>query len=260
MVKIMNRTQLRALFWHRGHGVVVLLLLSAVLALGGCAEGEEAGDAASAEAEPARDLAALNSEYATTPYETAYADVHRIDLPAGAAIAPHEGGPRVIYSLSAYTLQFETDGTTSERTFEAGEVHFHASGVHAVDNTGNQAASYMAFERTGGPLTAAVPTGETLDAVSIPDGATHEVPLENDRVTVHRIALEPGASLPPHYGYPRIVYALSDYTLTFVDPDSDTRTEQSFSEGDLHDHEAGRHAVENTGDRRAEYLVVAFKQ
>jgi hypothetical protein len=45
-----------------------------------------------------------------------------------------------------------------------------------------------------------------------------------------------------------------------VDPDSDTRTAQSFAEGDLHDHEAGLHAVENTGDRRAEYLVVAFKQ
>jgi len=256
----MNRTQQHPLPWYRGYGVIVPLLLSAVLVLGGCADGEESGDATSAETEPARDLAALNSEYAATPYETAYADVHRIDLPAGATIAPHEGGPRVIYSLSAYTLQFETDGTTSERTFEAGEVHFHASGVHAADNTGDQAASYMAFERTGGPLTAAVSTGETLDAVSIPDGTTHEVPLENDRVTVHRIALEPGASLPSHYGYPRIVYALSDYTLTYTDPDTDVRTERSFTEGDLHDHEAGPHAVENTGDERAEYIVVAFKQ
>ena len=93
----------------------------------------------------------------------------------------------------------------------------------------------------------------------MPDGATHEVPLANDDFTVHHIALEPGASLPSHYGYPRIVYALSEYTR-FVDPDTDARTERSFAEGDLHDHGAGMHAVENTGDQRAEYLVVAFKR
>jgi len=42
MVKIMNRTQQHALVWHRGYGVIVPLVLSAMLALGGCAEGEEA--------------------------------------------------------------------------------------------------------------------------------------------------------------------------------------------------------------------------
>lgn len=235
------------------------LVLSAILVLGGCADGEEPGDAAPVETSPASDLAALNSAYATTPYETAYADVHRVDLPAGAAIAPHEGDPRVIYSLTSYTLRFETDSTAIEQTFEAGEAHYHAGSIHAVDNTGDEPASFMVFERTG-PLPEAVSVGETLDAVSIPDGATHEVPLENDHVMVDRIALEPGASLPAHYGYPRIIYALADYTLAFIDPDSDARTERSFAEGDLHDHGAGMHAVENTGDQRAEYIVVAFKQ
>jgi len=256
----MSRTQQHALSWHHGYRVILPLLLSAILVLGGCAEGEDAGDATSAETEPASDLAALNSEYASTPHETAYAHAHRVDLPAGASIAPHEGGARVIYSLSPYTIRFETDGTASEQTFAAGDLHYHESGVHAVDNTGDQPAQFMAFERIDGPLPDTASTGETLDAVSIPDGATHEVPLENDRVTVHRITLEPGASLPSHYGYPRIVYALADYTLTYIDPDTDVRTERSFTQGDLHDHEAGLHTVENTGDERAEYLVVAFKQ
>ena len=238
-----------------------MLFLCATVALGGCA-GEDADDASESDPEPASDLAALNSEYATTPYETAYADVHRIDLPTGESIAPHEGGPRVIYSINAYTMRLETDETTSERAFEAGEVHYHTGGVHAVhlpENLSDETASFLAFERTG-PLPAAPSSdGETLDAVSIPDGATHEVPLDNDDFTVHHIALEPGASLPSHYGYPRIVYALSEYTLTLINPDTDARTERSFEEGDLHDHEAGLHAVENTGDQRAEYLVVAFK-
>ena len=247
---------------HSHRGTMLALFMGIFLVLGGCA-GEDADDASESDPEPASDLAALNSEYATTPYETDYADVHRIDLSTGASIAPHEGGPRVIYSINAYTMRLETDETTSERAFEAGEVHYHAGGVHAVhlpENLSDETASFLAFERTG-PLPAAPSSdGETLDAVSTPDGVTHEVLLENDDFTTHRIMLEPGASIPPHYGFSRIVYSLSDYTLTFVDPDSDTRTEQSFSEGDLHDHEAGMHAVENTGDQRAEYLVVAFKQ
>ena len=260
----MSTTQQYVRPWHRFRSVIVPLFVGAILVLGGCAEGGDADDASSDGAAPPSDLAALNSEYATTPYETAYADVHRIDLTTGESIAPHEGGPRVIYSINAYTMRLETDGTSSERTFEAGEVHSHTGGVHAVaapENMGDETASFLAFERTEGSLPAASsPDGETLDAVSIPEGATHEVPLDNDDFTVHRIALEPGASLPSHYGYPRIIYALTDYTLTLIDPDSDARTERSFAEGDLHDHGAGTHAVENTGDQRAEYLVVAFKR
>ena len=256
---MMDKTWYRTSVVRSGYGMM-LLLFGAMLVLGGCAEGDESGDTASADPEPASDLAALDSEHAETPHQTDYAHVHRINLPTGASIAPHEGGPRVIYSLSDYTLRFETDGTASESSFESGDVHDHGGGVHAVENTGDQPASFAAFERIDGELPEASPSGETLDAVSMPDGATHEVLLDNDRVTVHRIALEPGTSLPSHYGFPRIVYALSDYTVTFIDPDADERTEQSFSAGDAHDHDPGMHTVENTGDQRAEYLVVAFTE
>ena len=255
----MNQTWVRTSASSSKYGIL-LLLFSTLLMFGGCTEGDESGDTASAEPEPASDLAALNSEYAETPYETAYADVHRIDLPAGEAIAPHKGGPRIVYSLGNYALSFETDGMTTDRTFTPGDVHAHEGSVHAVENTGDQPASFIVFERVDGELPEASPSGEMIDAVSMPDGATHEVLLDNDRMTVHRIALEPGTSLPPHYGHSRIVYALSDYTVTFIDPDSDGRTERSFSAGDVHDHEPGMHAVENTGDQRAEYLVVAFTQ
>jgi len=104
------------------------------------------------------------------------------------------------------------------------------------------------------------PEGEMLDAVSIPDGIAHEVLLDNDRMIAHQIRLDSGASLLPHFGYPRIVYALTEYDLAFIDPETDERTEHSFAEGDLHDHGAGVHQVETTGDSPAEYLVVAFKR
>jgi hypothetical protein len=239
---------------------VLLVLLSALLTFGGCTEGEEAGDATSGASEPASDLAALNSEYATTPFETGFAHVHKIDLPQGEAIAPHQGGARVIYSLNDYTLEFETDGNATEKTLAAGDVHYHESGVHSVNNTGDQPAQFMAFERIDGPLSEPDTSGQTLDGLELPDGVTHEMLLDNDNVTVHRLTLEPETALPTHFGYDRIIYALSDYTVTFIDPENDERTEKSLSQGDLHEHDAGLHEVENTGDQPAEYIVVGFKQ
>jgi predicted metal-dependent enzyme (double-stranded beta helix superfamily) len=213
------------------------------------------------ESEPAPRLAALESEYVTMLFEAPFARVHRINLPAGAAIGPHEGGDRVLYSVNGYTVRLDTSDTEGrERSFTPGDVHFHSGGVHSVVNTGTGDASYLVFERTEAALGDVSPDGETLDAVSIPDGATHEILLENDRAIAHRITLDPGASLPPHAGYPRIVYALTEYTLAFVDLQTDERTERSFTEGDLHEHGAGTHQVENTGDSPAEYVVVAFKR
>ena len=237
-----------------------ILLAGTALLFAGCSGSEDPDKASAAGADPADDVTALNSEYVETPFETAYAHVHRVELPAGGALSPHEGGARVIYSLQPYTLQFKTEGTTSERTFDADDVHYHSDGVHEVENTGDRTASFLAFERADGALPSASPTGKTLDEVSLPEGATHEVVFDNDRMAVHRVALAPGEALPSHYGAARIVYSLTDYTLTFVDAEDDNKTERSFSEGDLHDHEPGAHRVENTGDRRAEYLAVVFKQ
>ena len=207
-------------------------------------------------------LSSPESQHVTTLHQTSYAVVRRVDLPAGAALPEHEGGPRVIYTLRPYTMRFEAEGQSSERHFEAGDVHFHSAGPHAVENTGDRPAAFLAFVRTDAPLPAA-PPDESLDAAaaSLPEGTTHEVVLENDWTLVRRVSLEPDASISPHDGPPpRIVYALTDYTLTVGDPEDDTREEQSFAKGDLDDYGPGRQRVENTGDTRAEYLVVAFKQ
>lgn len=248
--------------WSQYASSTLLLAVLAATALfvAGCADADNADEGSSADAGPASDLSALDSEHVETPFETAYAHVHRVELPAGAALSPHEGGARVIYSLQPYTLQFKTEGTTSERTFDADDVHYHSGGVHEVENTGDQAASFLAFERVDGSLPSASPSGKTLEEVSIPDGSTHEVVFDNDRMAVHRVALAPGEALPSHYGAARIVYSLTEYTLTFVDAEDDNKTERSFSEGELHDHEPGEHRVENTGDRRAEYLAVIFRK
>jgi hypothetical protein len=97
--------------------LAVLLVLAVPLVLGGCANGDDRTDD-DMESEPAARLAALESEYVTMLFEAPFARVHRIDLPAGAAIGPHEGGDRVMYSVNGYTVRLDTsDAEGRERSF-----------------------------------------------------------------------------------------------------------------------------------------------
>lgn len=236
------------------------LLFFLLLAVGcaDTAEREVATDADPTEmaTDVADDLAALQSPHVETPLRNDYIDVHRVELPAGATLGAHDGGDRVAYSLGSYTLDFETDGEAETASFAGGDVHYHAAGVHAVENTGDTAASFVIFERRDATFPAAQTDGDT--PVETPgEGAADEVVFENDFAEVHRVTLQPGAQLPPHQGYARAVYSLSGYLLEFEGEDG-TR-EQRFEAGEAHYHDPGDHTVENAGDTVAEFLVVEFK-
>ena len=79
--------------------------------------------------------------------------------------------------------------------------------------------------------------------------------LENDYVKVMLFELKPNAGLPLHQGEPRLVYALSDYTIDWTE--AGNTTEKSWQSGDAHWHEAGAHAIKNTGTSDARFLVVS---
>ena len=235
-------------------------LLLALLLAAGCGTDPDA-PAETTDLPPAAevpdDLAALGSEYVETPLQNEAVDVHHVRLPAGASLAAHRGGDRVVYALDAYTLRFDTDGETEEQSFAEGDVHAHAAGVHAVENTGGTEADFLVFERRGGALPASAAEGDT--GVPTPgEGAADEVVFENEVAEVHRVTLQPGAQLPPHRGYARALYALSGYTVEFAGPDG-TR-ERTFQAGEAHYHEPGDHTVENAGDTVADFLVVEFRR
>ena len=203
------------------------------------------------------DLAALGSPYVETPLQNEAVDVHHVRLPAGASLAAHRGGDRVVYALDGYTLRFDTDGEAEERSFAQGDVHAHDAGVHAVENVGATEADFLVFERRDGALPTSGAEGDT--GLSAPDeGTTDEVVFDGEFAEVHRVTLQPGAALPPHQGYARAVYALSGYTVEFSGPDG-TR-EQRFEPGQAHYHDPGDHTVENAGETVAEFLVVEFKR
>lgn len=81
--------------------------------------------------------------------------------------------------------------------------------------------------------------------------------FENDYVKAVLFDLKPGDKLPLHAGGPRIIYSLSDYKIKWTE--SGGETEKEWKKAEAHWHEADNHAVENTGETDAVYLVVARK-
>jgi len=79
--------------------------------------------------------------------------------------------------------------------------------------------------------------------------------FENDYVKVMLFELKPNAELPLHQGEARLVYALSDYAIDWTE--AGNTTEKSWQSGDAHWHEAGAHAVKNSGTSDARFLVVS---
>jgi quercetin dioxygenase-like cupin family protein len=258
MTAMMMRTDCR-LYESFLRTAACLLLVGMILPA--CGGEEEGGDETEApSSDPAPSLAALQTPYATTVFDTSFARVHRVELPPGERIPLHQGGPRVVYSRSASRLQVTEAGRDTVRSFDDGALHFHASGAHAVENVGADSALYLVFERTEAALGGSEPKGPLIDAVSLEAGAESAVRLINDQVTVHHVRLAPGARLPEHFGYPRIVYALSESRVAMQSGAEEEPVERVFEAGQIHAHAAGRHQVENVGSGPAEYLVVAFKK
>ncbi len=77
---------------------------------------------------------------------------------------------------------------------------------------------------------------------------------ENEFAQLMHVRLEAGESLPMHEGQERAIYALGEYQLEWTD--GETTKQSNWKKGQMHWHEAGKHAVKNVGSRPAEYLVV----
>ena len=73
--------------------------------------------------------------------------VLEVNLLPQAKLPLHFGLNRVVYSLTPYTVNFTVDGKSDEkRSFNKGEAHFHKSGMHSVENTGETPAKFLIVE------------------------------------------------------------------------------------------------------------------
>jgi hypothetical protein len=206
-------------------------------------------------------LIAVSSAYADDAdmrkevFANDYVTVNRITLEPGAGLPLHKGAARVVYSLSDYTIRWTEDGSTTSMDWREGQVHAHDALDHAVENTGNTIADMLIVFRTD----KALEVGAVESDASTVAGGYGALIADLDGVRVIRVALPPGARQPMHGGAARLVYALNNSELTFVDAAGTART-FTHANGSAHWHEAGDHAVENTGDETARYVIFAFSR
>ncbi|MEO8071740.1 MAG: hypothetical protein ABI686_00690 [Acidobacteriota bacterium] len=76
-----------------------------------------------------------------------YFEVTDVNLSAKESLPTHFGLNRAIYSISPYTIKYkEGDGEAQERSFKQGDVHFHPTGLHTVENVGATEAKFLVVE------------------------------------------------------------------------------------------------------------------
>ncbi|MHA7815144.1 MAG: cupin domain-containing protein [Pseudohaliea sp.] len=188
-----------------------------------------------------------------TLFSNPYVEAYRITLAPGEAQPLHAGTQRIVYSLSDYTIRWTEDGETTSKRWREGEVHYHEALEHAAENTGNTIADFLVVARTDTPLPAVESDG---DASAVAGGYATLIAEPAD-ARVLRVALPAGARQPLHAGAPRLVYSLNDYSVSFITADGEV-AEAELESGEMHWHDAGPHAVENTGDDTARFVIFAF--
>ncbi len=229
--------------WAGLHALAVSLCLAGPLAY--AAEG------------PSVTAIASESDAVALLYENDAHAVMMFSLEPGDSLPPHVGGHRAVYSMTDYILKYQEGGKTRTQLWKAGSIHWHESGLHAVENAGDTTAEFLVvacktLEHVGGPQAL---DGERVDAVA-PDHA--KVILENDDVKVVHLRVPAGESIPEHAGYDRIVYSMNNYELAYTA--GGETGDRAFEAGDVHSHEADVHTVENTGDTDAELLIFGWKR
>ena len=193
-----------------------------------------------------------------TIFENDYTEVTKFTLKPGEEQNEHEGKVRLIYSLSDYTLDWYEQGESiGEKSWKKGDVHVHKPGKHFGKNIGTNMAEWLVFARKTDELPESEIKNLANDVNAAAPNFAKQI-FDDDQFRVTEVKLPVNESIPSHDGINRIIYSLSDYTLSYQSNKSEPY-EKSFKSGEVHWHEAGKHSLKNIGNTEAQYLIVAFK-
>jgi len=93
------------------------------------------------------DVADADPQDAEALYDEDGMRIVRVDLAPGASLPPHDGGPRAIYSLNDYTIDWTVgDAAPETKSWSAGNIHWHDTDKHSMTNSGATTASFLVIE------------------------------------------------------------------------------------------------------------------
>lgn len=191
-------------------------------------------------------------------FDNEYTEVVKITLNPGEELAEHDGGVRLVYSLSDYSIEWVEKGNNlGTKTRKRGDIHVHETGKHSAKNNGTSKAEWIVFARKNDTL----PKCEELndkDANNLKGNFKQQI-FDNDQFRVTEIKLAVNDSIPRHEGINRIIYSLSDYKIIY-ESSKEGNFEKSFKSGDTHWHTCDKHSIKNTGNSEAHFLIISYKQ
>lgn len=189
-------------------------------------------------------------------FENEFARVVEFYLKPGEKLPMHQGGKRLVYALTDFSIQWKEGGEVSSKDWTRRDIHWHDGIPHAVENIGDTDAYFVVFTRQEQPLPS---TGEytvSMDAV-VCDTTHTSMVFKNDYVCVAEVNIPPGEKQPMHQGINRLIYSLDPYKIRYTSDKMGIK-ESSMEAGEVHWHTADAHAVENIGDTPVSYLIIAF--
>jgi len=90
------------------------------------------------------DVNAVSPDFTKLLLDNENLRITEVSLPAEAEIPTHAGMNRLVYSLSDYEIQFESDKSGSrEKAFTRGDTHWHEGCMHSVKNIGTSVARFL---------------------------------------------------------------------------------------------------------------------
>ena len=222
-----------------------------------CACRDAAPPEGNAEGPDAADLALQAPSHARVLLENDYVLAAEFRVPPGEELPEHYGRNRAVYALSDYRLAF--DGPEGRRVAEsrAGDIAWHAAGVHSVRNVGETEARFLVVFRKLSRLFEYSFTDEARDFTCLA-GDRSEVLLENEFMRVARFTLAPGDGIGRHRGLNRVMYPLSEFSLRYESDRLDLTEEAA--PGTPRYLPAEPHAVSNVGETPACYLMFELRQ
>jgi hypothetical protein len=186
-------------------------------------------------------------------FENDYVWVLEFRLRPGEMLPVHETGNRAVYALSGYRLLFLHSYEPSEESWQPGAVRWYHYEPHEVRNVGKTDARFLVVTRKPVPLGEAPERDPQKDLLTLaPQGS--RLLLENQHMRIMKVLLRPGEKQPLHQGLHRVVYSLADYQIRMGG------NEYQFHTGDVHFHGPGEHAVENTSQSWAQYVVFELRK
>lgn len=90
------------------------------------------------------DVTKVAPDFSKVLFENENFKVTKVMVPKGEKIASHSGINRIVYSLSDYSLNYNSDVEGEvDNSFNAGDIHWHESCMHDLENSGKTDAEYL---------------------------------------------------------------------------------------------------------------------